>query len=409
VLGEPARVDTVVQRGGNYARLWHHLPDLGRPLPWLRRPDGKFDLERWDEAYWSRLHELIGYAHSRGVVVSVPLWSQPGLEAGASGRWPGHPFHPVNNVNALGLPARDGIPEFFDTANGMLIAVQERYVERLVAELCAYGNVIFEITNEYTGPAAWEHRWISRVSRLCPAAPIAQNRLPGPSRSYWTDPDLDQVNYHNLRAEETFETFSHRYRYAKVQLYDEQALGPQSEANIRQMAWGALLGGGGINWDQSGNPAVTPGTSRALAAFLAGSGLDFLRARPDRSRLSHGFGMVRGTDEMAAYLPAGGSVVVDLSGWPGTYALRWFNPRTGAFNRPYEVMGGGKRVLVAPAPGDHALHLVRPRGPRPAIRGDGLDGAGVAPSRDALIILCVVGLGALSALGVAGSSRRARN
>ncbi|MFN2431890.1 MAG: DUF6298 domain-containing protein [Gemmatimonadota bacterium] len=389
VIGDSRGLDALVANGGNYARLWHHVPGAGRPLPWLRLSDGRYDLERWDEGYWTGLRELLRRASERSVIVSVPIWNQPGLEAAPEDRWPGHPFNPANNVNGLDLPAREAVPEFFDLANARLLALQDGYVERLAAELCAFDNVIVEITNEYTGPPAWEERWMDRVSAACPRAPIAQNRLPGPAPRYWTETRLDQVNYHNLRAEDVFDTFAANHRHGKVQHYDEQALGRQSERDIRRMAWGAVLGGGGINWDQSGNPEVTPGTSRALAAFLAGSGMDVVRARPDRSLLSPGFALVRDGQEVAGYVPEGDRVSLDLGAWPGSFRLRWFDPARGTFGEAVTLEGGARRTLAVPGDGDAAFHLTRAVAARSAIWGD-LDRDGAVTTRDALLVLWIV-------------------
>ena len=33
--------------------------------------------------------------------------------------WRGHPFHPQNNINELGLPERDAIPEYFENKQAL--------------------------------------------------------------------------------------------------------------------------------------------------------------------------------------------------------------------------------------------------------------------------------------------------
>ena len=75
---------------------------------------------------------------------------------------------------------------------------------------------------------------------------------------------------------------------------------------------------------------------------------------------------VRGTGVVAladpgnlyvAYLPAGGTVQMDLDGHRGPFSARWFNPRDGKSGAPLTVEGGGTRELQAPDEKDWVLCL----------------------------------------------------
>jgi hypothetical protein len=66
---------------------------------------------------------------------------------------------------------------------------------------------------------------------------------------------------------------------------------------------------------------------------------------------------VRGTTVVAladpgklyvAYLPAGGTVRMDLDGHRGPFSARWFNPRDGKSEPPFTDEGGGKLEFRAP-------------------------------------------------------------
>ncbi|MBI4664077.1 MAG: DUF4038 domain-containing protein [Verrucomicrobia bacterium] len=59
----------------------------------------------------------------------------------------------------------------------------------------------------------------------------------------------------------------------------------------------------------------------------------------------------------AVYLPQGGSATVDLAGAPGSFAARWFNPRTAAFGEEFRIPGGSRPRLDAPDTKDWALLL----------------------------------------------------
>jgi hypothetical protein len=59
------------------------------------------------------------------------------------------------------------------------------------------------------------------------------------------------------------------------------------------------------------------------------------------------------------YLPHGGATTLDLTGAPGSFAARWFNPRTGEFGEPFRVRGEGEQKLEAPGAEDWTVHLQR--------------------------------------------------
>jgi hypothetical protein len=113
-----------------------------------------------------------------------------------------------------------------------------------------------------------------------------------------------------------------------------------------------------------------------------------------------------------AYLPAGGTVTVDLAQATGEFDARWLNPRTGAMLPVPAIPAGGARTLRAPDAADWVLHLVRrcPEGVSSrrvrdlAVARDGE--ISWTPIAEAGGYDVVVGdLGALRASGLAGSVR----
>jgi hypothetical protein len=111
--------------------------------PWARSGEaGAFDLERWDPAYFARLEDFIAQAGRRGIVVELTLFCPMYEEA----QWKLSPMNAANNVNGVGAIGRNDV--YALGRNGGLQAVQEALVRKLVAELRAADNVIYEICNE---------------------------------------------------------------------------------------------------------------------------------------------------------------------------------------------------------------------------------------------------------------------
>jgi hypothetical protein len=152
------------------------------PLPYARTGSGlaldglpKFDLSRFDERYYDRLHERVGAAARRGIHVAVMLfqgwsveWKQFSLAPGRN-PWLGHPFHRANNMNGIdGDPAgtNQGLPTHTTEIPGVL-EIQRAYLRRVVEAVGEFDTVLYEVSNEDDASAAdsaWQD-WVIRTVR----------------------------------------------------------------------------------------------------------------------------------------------------------------------------------------------------------------------------------------------------
>jgi len=80
--------------------------------PWARSDTpgyagggNRFDLTRWNDAYFQRLRDFVAQASKRGIVVEVNLFCPMYEEA----QWVLSPFHANNNINGLGNIARTDV------------------------------------------------------------------------------------------------------------------------------------------------------------------------------------------------------------------------------------------------------------------------------------------------------------
>jgi hypothetical protein len=103
-----------------------------------------------------------------------------------------------------------------------------------------------------------------------------------------------------------------------------------------------------------------------LAAFMRQ--MRFWEMVPDDVLVKAGniFAMTS-TNELAAYLPTGGSVTLDLSKLTGQLEARWFDPKEGAWGKKVAVQGGRPEKITAPTGNDWALSLRNYAAPRPAL------------------------------------------
>jgi hypothetical protein len=115
--------------------------------PWARSniPDyanggNKFDLTKWDNAYFKRLRNFVKEASKCGIVVELVLFC-PFYE---DGMWKLSPMNAANNINDIGKMERT---EVYTLKHPKLLAVQDKMVRRIVKELRNLDNVYYEICN----------------------------------------------------------------------------------------------------------------------------------------------------------------------------------------------------------------------------------------------------------------------
>ncbi|HKG06095.1 MAG TPA: cellulase family glycosylhydrolase, partial [Pedobacter sp.] len=114
----------------------------------------KFDLSKWDDAYFTRLKDFIRQAHKRDIVVELAFFCPFYDES----QWIISPMNPVNNINAIAALASKDVYTL-DKSKDMLI-IQKQMVVKIVNELKAFDNIIYEICNEpYFGGVTLEWQY----------------------------------------------------------------------------------------------------------------------------------------------------------------------------------------------------------------------------------------------------------
>jgi hypothetical protein len=168
-------LDALAARGLNLTRIYpggmFEAPDKyvpGNPLgpkpgrqllPWARssepgaHPDlaapgaasYRFDLDRWNPAYFERLRAFVEHAERRGIVVEVAFFN--GMYADS---WPLMAFHHRNNVQGVGRyeAGECGLFTTRDPRNEDVLGHQRAYVAKIARELNAYDNVIYDLCDE---------------------------------------------------------------------------------------------------------------------------------------------------------------------------------------------------------------------------------------------------------------------
>lgn len=227
-------------------------PKPGRLLcPWARSGQegysaggNKFDLTKWDEAYFARLKDFVTQAGQRGIVVELTLFCPMYEDA----QWQLSPMNSVNNINGIGSIDRNDVHT--SDKNGGLMAVQEALTRKIVEELRDAGNLCYEICNEpYFGGVTmeWQHRIADILTDAEKDFPhqhlITQNIANGSGKIQKPHPSISVFNFHYANPPDAV---AQNYGLNKVIGDNETGFEGSGTEHYRMEAWEFILAGGGL-------------------------------------------------------------------------------------------------------------------------------------------------------------------
>lgn len=344
--------------------------------PWARSNTGgyanggnKFDLKKWDRAYFKRLHDFVGVASKRGVVVELVLFC-PFYE---DGMWKLSPMNAANNVNGIGNMKRT---EVYTLRDKKLLAVQDAMVRKIVEVLKDLDNVYYEICNEpYFGGVTLE--WQAHIAETIVKTEanfkakhlIAQNIANKSRKVTKSNPHVSIFNFHYAKPPTTV---GENYGLNKVIGDDETGFSGSEPKAYRLEGWDFIIAGGGLynNLDYSFTVGSENGTAKIDAPGGGGpvfrkqleilkdfiNSFDFIRMKPDNSIIKAGIpnkatarALVQPGKGYAIYINGGNKaeLVVELP--RGEYRTEWMNTKTGNVDKKETFRhDGGNRTVHSP-------------------------------------------------------------
>lgn len=132
-----------------YSPLKAESPDFVMPYPRKgpgRAMDGelKYDLDRWNDEYFERLHRFLSTASDLGIVAELTVLSN----TYGNDVWALNPLRDKNNIQGIG---KVEWPEYNSLHEAELVERQIAYTRKIVQETSGYDNVYYEICNEPGG------------------------------------------------------------------------------------------------------------------------------------------------------------------------------------------------------------------------------------------------------------------
>lgn len=366
-------------------------PAKGRLLaPWARTKVGgyanggnKFDLKKWNPAYFKRLKDFVAQASKRGIVVEMNLFCPFYGEE----MWRLSPMKASNNVNGLGNIKRTEV--YTLKKNGGLLVVQEALVRKIVTELNGFDNVYFEICNEpYFGGVTmpWQRRMVDVIVATEKKLPnkhlISMNIANKWQKVQRPHPAVTIFNFHYASPPKAV---AMNYHLNKVIGDNETGFRGTKETHYRMEGWQFLLAGGGLynNLDYSFTvghedgtfkyPDTQPGNGsrkfrrqmKILRDFMYS--FDFIHMKPNTSFIKSkpknvaAYALMQQGKQYAAYLFGGSRAELTLHLPKGTYRAEWLNPTSGKIESRLVInhRGGNVRIESPKYGPDIALRIRR--------------------------------------------------
>lgn len=359
--------------------------------PWMRSAEAgysnggnKFDLTRWNTDYFSRLKNFVSAAQDRNIIVELALFCPFYEEV----QWKISPMNALNNINNVGNIAKDDV--YTLDKSGELLSIQDGLIRKIVNELKAFDNVIYEICNEpYFGGVTmeWQHHIASLISDTEKAIGvrhlISQNIANDSARITNPHPGVSVFNFHYATPPTAVKQ---NYHLNKVIGDNETGFKGQKDSTYRKEGWEIILAGGALynNLDYSFTathengtyeyPENQPGGGSTELRMQLGhlkkfvDEFDFIKMKPDRSFISRGLPagarahvLAEPGMQYAAYILKGSHVALEVTLPAGTYSVGWMNPVTGVYVKKEKLRhsGGNVKIISPEYTYDIALKIIK--------------------------------------------------
>ncbi len=389
-------LDFMQTMGHNFMRMWRweHAQWMQfvpieiliryKPMAYLRTGPGKaidgkpkFDLERFNEAYFDRLRRRVVAASERGIYVSVMLFQgfsveqkgTKGVDPKKGNSWDGHPYNLKNNINGInGDINSDGEGNETHTLKiKEVIKLQKVYVRKVIDTLNDLDNVLWEISNEsHMGSTKWHYHMIRFIKEYEATKPkqhpvgMTSSPINNPplfaSPADWISPngnnylnnppdtkgskviivDNDHINPWNSDPKWIWKNFMRGNHFILMDHYKDFRIGSPDMPEPRH------------------DPArIAMGLARTLSHQI-----DLISMIPHKDLSSTGYCLANPGLCYVAYQPEGEHKNFTLTLKTGRYSMEWINPSNGKSHRSQDHHAEtSTNIFVPPFKGSAILYL----------------------------------------------------
>lgn len=413
-------LDELVRAGGNYIRTTMSVCKDGEfeVEPFKQLPNGKYDLNEWNEEYWKRFETMLNLTRDRDIIVQIEIWA---FHDFFGQHWEKNPWNPKNNVNyniantMLAVSYPDPMKQmhgfFFTVPNlnsdPLVFRLQQKFVDKILGYTIRHQHVLYCMTDEIHPlySPEWGWYWAEYIKGT-------GNLVGNPSETtelFWT-PDIKagqhracldfpelytffeaSQNSFNKKGQDNWDDLQFVYNYlAKnprpinhVKIRGAEATSdrsdksdPSDKADTARIApdsgalapfWQNIIGGSASS--RFDCPPAGIGLNGLAQAHIKSvrllmRELDIFRCTPDSAskllsnrEANEAYVACIAGEQYAVYFPNGGSVNLDLSAAKDTFAVKWLDIGNTKWQAAETIKGGGSIPLKTPGSG-HWLALL---------------------------------------------------
>ncbi|MHC4352692.1 MAG: apiosidase-like domain-containing protein [Planctomycetota bacterium] len=378
-------LDFMQERGHNFMRMWRweHAQWMQfvpretliryKPMAYMRTGPGtaldgkpKFDLGRFNQAYFDRLRERVVAAGERGIYVSVMMFQgfsveqkgTKGVDPKKGNAWDGHPCNSKNNANGVnGDLNGDGEgAETHTLESPEIVKLHETYILKVVDTLNDLDNVLWEISNEsHTNSIEWHYHMIRFIKQYEASKPkqhpvgMTSSPINNPplfaSPADWISPN--GRNYLNNPLDT---------KGRKVIIVDNDHINPWN--SDPQWIWKNLMRGNQFilmdnymdfrtGLPENPDPKHDPARKAMGFARWLSERVDLASLTPQSDLTSTGYCLANPGVEYLAYRPQSDSKEFSAKLESGRYAVEWTDLTSGRVVKAKDLQVRGDAVVKA--------------------------------------------------------------
>ncbi len=399
--------------GANYVRCTMSQREGTDLKPHRLLPDGTFNIELWNEDYWTRFANMLRWTAEREIFVQIEVWDRFDY---SRNHWEDSPWNPGMNVNytfeetgferEYPRPSPEDRQPFFHSIPGMALydekldlirEHQEKFVDKMLSYSLEHGHVLYCMNNETSTPAAWGQHWIEFIKIRAQekgvivfATDMWDDGWKGKDAEHspiiFSDPehymfaDISQVNSRNFDdghweamqwlVEQVNSKYPRPCNNTKIYGGGYTWFGTGANEDGIERFWRNILGGcassrfhrpnsgNGLNERARGCIMAVRELEQRIKLWDVEPHMALLKdRRPNTAYLA-----AKPGEQYALYFTHGGSVGLDLSDDDGEFGLTWISVTEGRVYEPQkapEIRGGGIVKIDAPFKGGWVAAIVK--------------------------------------------------
>ncbi len=390
-----AHLDRLRAAGGNYVRNTMSCRDEGDLWPFARQGD-KYDLDRWNDAFWARFDRFLAATAQRDVIVQIEIWATFDYYRDL---WARNPFNPKNNVNYTaeesGLPlVVDSHPvrtenDFFRSVPKarnlpVVLEYQRRFVEKILSYSLRHDHVLYAMDNETSVTPHWGEYWATFIRDQAARAGKQVE-----TTEMWDPWDLDHPMHWNTVDHPEIYTFVDvsQNNHQKGQKHYDNALRrrrslrrkPRPMTNVKiygadggrfgdsrdgvERFWRNIFGGhSAVRFHRPDSGIGLSGRAQQMirSARAVTDAVDVFSCRPRPDLLAdrqpnEAYCLADAGRQYAVYFPAAGDVKLTVKATRGKLTVRWYDVDRGRWLDREQPGATDRLHLKTPGPGQWAV------------------------------------------------------